>query len=398
MTREQPKEQWASLSAQSLMGVGMQWQLALHSDGQWGKMENSFLSLLAHQGTFLQRRGDKRCMLVLKVSQFGLMLIRVPVRASDRTMKVLSDPKEVVCFEVILRPSEFRVAEPVLYSPGQIEGEGCAGRIGGVFGPSFTLLGYAARKGFKNFTVPQLRRLAKTLQVDGVRSSMAEHALVELLVKFALKGEFTADLLAQALKARGSQGFEPIPVEASGLLHSGIQELLDEECDDESDLHDQWQQIKKKCEARRIALKKAQEEAAARMPAAPASASASSSSARPVVAAAPSKPRRFVPAEADGYSAAEAAQFLPPGATITKDSTRENRWRVRASFLSNLGSGCERSKSFGRGSKLTDFEAMLFCLQLVWRSYLLRHGGQCPFKWDDMRAAPQGSAAPPAAG
>ena len=88
--------------------------------------------------------------------------------------------------------------------------------------------------------------------------------------------------------------------------------------------------------------------------------------------------RRFVPFGSDGITEEDAKQYLPPGARISKDALRENRWRVRSAEL-----GGERTKSFGSKSTTSDWEALVFVVRLAWAAYTGRHGGACPFDFAD---------------
>lgn len=58
-----------------------------------------------------------------------------------------------------------------------------------------------------------------------------------------------------------------------------------------------------------------------------------------------SRQRGFVAMPCSGPPLGEAKQWLPPGATLSKDCVREKRWRIRFRAM-----GGEKSKSFGRHS------------------------------------------------
>lgn len=46
--------------------------------------------------------------------------------------------------------------------------------------------------------------------------------------------------------------------------------------------------------------------------------------------------------------------------------------------------GAERSKSYGRGDNVSDFQAMAYCITLAWKAYRDVHGGEgdCPIAFD----------------
>ena len=94
----------------------------------------------------------------------------------------------------------------------------------------------------------------------------------------------------------------------------------------------------------------------------------------------PAPARKFVKRVATGYSLVQMKQFLPPFAAASKDDKRENRWRVREPYLQG-----ERSKSYGSKSGLSDWEAMVWVLQLLWHHYTKTTGIPCPFEWETLQ-------------
>eukprot|EP00971_Amphidinium_carterae_P339143 6476776-Amphidinium_carterae.2 len=91
------------------------------------------------------------------------------------------------------------------------------------------------------------------------------------------------------------------------------------------------------------------------------------------------KKRVFHPVPATGISAAAANKLLPPGAKLSKDTSRENRWRLRCKSL-----GSERTKAYGAKSPLDDRGAMIFLIKLSWAAYTRKSGVECPHTFDEM--------------
>lgn len=100
---------------------------------------------------------------------------------------------------------------------------------------------------------------------------------------------------------------------------------------------------------------------------------------------APPKARRFVAAVVDGLSLDEGNALLPTGYVFSKDTVRENRWRLRSKAM--VG---EKSKSFGKGSRTDDWAAMCFLVQYAWRHHYRLTGEQRPFDLDCGETEDQG--------
>lgn len=84
---------------------------------------------------------------------------------------------------------------------------------------------------------------------------------------------------------------------------------------------------------------------------------------------------------ADGLSPQRAREYLPPGFALSKDTARENRWTLRSKLLGGSGS---KSKSFGKRSSTTDWQAMCLLLVCAWRLHTEATGEQCPFDFDGL--------------
>lgn len=375
LTKEKPSVRWHIQSAASLAGAGLQWACASACGGGWPRMSKAWLSLLAHPGLLLIQKGTNQTKLVLKVSAFGLVLLRTPI-APNKSVSVAAIGAKALSFEVIDDPSPYRVAEVDLVSPGEFEQATSGGMVATLKPRSATtLLKFAAKKGFRNFGSQQLKRLAMELGVIGVKQSSSEAAVLEAVVKHVLQEEATPEAMEAAAVSRQIQGHEPVGLSASQVLTDDVEKFLDEEFaeeDDGSDLLQQWADLKRQTWEKSVAVQKVREKLAGAL---------RTQVGAPKAPAVAQRRRVFVAVRTSGYTAAEAREWLPPGASLSKDDKRENRWRIRASYLSNLGLGQERSKSYGKSSGYSDYGAMKVCLEMAWRSYVLAHGGECPFEW-----------------
>lgn len=186
----------------------------------------------------------------------------------------------------------------------------------------------------------------------------------------------------RAMAARSATEGDDAILDNTALFEKELDFDLDDFFEDDEDVAEQWAELK-----RRHFERKAKQAASAPPVAASKWASESSGSAAGPSGASGGRPqRKFIAREANGYSQKAAMRFLPPGAKISKDDKRENRWRIRAAYLKDFdgGGGGERSKSYGKASPLGDFGAMIFVLKLGWRAYLAAHGGECPWQWEEL--------------
>jgi hypothetical protein len=86
-------------------------------------------------------------------------------------------------------------------------------------------------------------------------------------------------------------------------------------------------------------------------------------------------PRKFVPKVADGYTKEGAQTLVPLGYRIHKD-LEENRWRIMAP------GGGGKSKSYGTGTGLSDYDAMKTVILVVWADYTNLTGEACPWNFE----------------
>ena len=84
--------------------------------------------------------------------------------------------------------------------------------------------------------------------------------------------------------------------------------------------------------------------------------------------------RNFCPLKTNGYTKLQAKQFMPWGINIHKDP-KENRWRADTK-------GETTSKSYGKGTGLSDYAAMVIVLREAWRWHQKGGGDPCEFEFD----------------
>lgn len=204
--------------------------------------------------------------------------------------------------------------------------------------------------------------------------------LLQSLIAHVLGDEYGEGKIKAAILARSRPGASAGLVGESGLFTASLMEAVDDVVDEDQDVHMHWERMQeqKRAQQRVEALRMQQLDLLR-----PVVVNPDEDAVDTRVATPPKRPRAFIAQQADGYSQEQAREWLPPGARMTKDDRRENRWRVRAPCLSLLGgAGAERSKSYGKGERLSDYGAMVFCLQMVWRAHIQAHGGECPFDWE----------------
>ena len=183
------------------------------------------------------------------------------------------------------------------------------------------LLKFAALKGFPKHAVVQMRRLYRDLVAPGPEAGsmrgVTEARVMEPLLRHVLKDDFTEEHLKQALIQRGKVGtVGDSLVEGSKLFDSAAAEgLFDEdEADDDSDVRQQWEALRKQKEALQAAEARRFKELERMRPQAAAGSGeglgSASSGAKPG--------RQFIARAAKGYTAEQAKAFLPAGASISK--------------------------------------------------------------------------------
>lgn len=88
-----------------------------------------------------------------------------------------------------------------------------------------------------------------------------------------------------------------------------------------------------------------------------------------VAASSGKRERKFMPLKTTGYTRQEAQAFCPPQCKLAKD-LRENRWKVDAPYMAS-----SKRKSYGRGTGLSDYDALKAVLLHTWREHRAAYGG-----------------------
>ena len=355
-----PSPTWPAINAEGMTMNGLRWQLAMETSGCWEKMSKSWLSLLVQPGQLVLHRDQRLAALVLHSSPSGFLTCRAPVtKVGDKHFLSVNSAslKEGITFRVVERVGDWKVAAAEPLPPTALSASGRAGFHGPVilkFGKADHLVRAAAKIGFRNMPVFFLQGLLDELGVPTIAGSRprSEVSLVEALARHALPDCTDKDIEA-AMSARhlvlASAGQE-----ASPLLEQKFRdEVLEEEDFEVAELQREYNKAVDQLQAKRVADEHRQK--LLQCVFASRGRDASSSSSAPGVA----KPRRFVPQVPDGYSRADAQTMCPSGYQISKD-LKENRWRV-------LHSSGTKSKSYGKGTRLSDFEAMKWFLLQCWR-------------------------------
>lgn len=233
---------------------------------------------------------------------------------------------------------------------------------------------FSALQGFPKMNVQELRPLFREFAVDG-RMPTCEVSLVSALVRHFVPGAAEDDIRA-ALRRRGQVSSilsDDKPTTLAGA--DKMMTMLIDELDDEG-IKEEVCRLQNACqvEARRRAKQHEDLDkhfAAKTYSSTAVCSAASSSSAARVDRRAPIR----IPVLEQGYSVAEATQWLPPECKLHKESQWHRRWRVESSLLHGV-----RSKSVGGKTGLTDTQSLFFVLATAWHAHTDASGEPCP--WD----------------
>lgn len=373
---------WPAVGPQSLKHQGLAWALISESGGKWARISSAWLSLLMTPGTAVMHKDHKVTLLVLGVSQYGFRAWRSHVQQQGRCMTFAPDPGAASRFHWVSDPSDWRVVQCDLDVVEDGMSAGPAAIAPKLLARGSTLLKHACLQGFPRLTVPLLRRLFyKVLNVTGDPPARlaTEASLVAALSRHILDSP-TEAAIAEVMQRR-HKGDTPQDLPVDDALTVDMLAVLENDiADDDAGIRAQIEKLREVALRQAAARQQKVEEVnkAAHAMAAQAASSGSGSSGVGAPPVGP-RPRRFVPVPTSGPTAEEARVWLPEGFRVSKDSQRENRWRVRGPSL--VG---ERSKSFGRGSSLTEWEALAFLLEVAWRSHSQATGEQCPWSFEGL--------------
>lgn len=188
---------------------------------------------------------------------------------------------------------------------------------------------------------------------SGSRPS-TEVGLIAALARHILGDEASEELLKDILRLRHHVDGAPEELTTNNALLKGdMGKILAEDEDEDSDVERQLDELREQRE-RKLARQEKQVQEAVRAGRAMGIACASASPGAADPAAGP-RPRRFVPIPERGPSLEEGRRFLPAGFALSKDTRRDNRWRIRGPGFS------EKTKSFGPMSGRSEWEPCAFC-------------------------------------
>ena len=352
-------------------------KLMVRCKGDWNLMQLAYFSLLPEIGDLLRKSGSTVNHLVLSVSQFHVSTCTAKVKkiGEHHYLDTASFTEENAHHEIvhIINPKEWRVVGTEMCAPSEND---TAADLDLAFGPFVklnageSLLKSSARKGFRNISATLLKNMHKELTRDNPpqrgKWPRGEGPLAFATVKLQHPTWTTPEIKA-AVEFRKKPLDLAFLLEKSPVLEEEFKSFLDEDEEDDEDIHETLKQIKQtkkdinyKKEVRTKELAKLQaetalitvHEAGAHVP----------------------RQRNFCPLKTIGYTVAAAKRFVPFGIHIHKDP-KENRWRCN-------GLGETTSKSYGRGTGLSDYAAMVIVLREAWSWHAKGGGNPCEFEFD----------------
>lgn len=134
---------WTAMSAENLQAAALQWELALHTKGNFKNISKAFLSLLCVLGSLVVHKESKQSRVVLHSCVYGFLAVRMPIDPATLQMRLLPFPQEAFTFEVVTKPEVWSAAEIDLAEPHSTAKQG--GKLTLRFGKrSASLLRFAA--------------------------------------------------------------------------------------------------------------------------------------------------------------------------------------------------------------------------------------------------------------
>eukprot|EP00971_Amphidinium_carterae_P158148 3134841-Amphidinium_carterae.1 len=108
---------WATRSPHSLKGLGAEWQLMMHHDGDWALMQSSWQSCLGESGTLMLRSGTSYPVLVYSSSVHRIYGWVTVLEPETGTVHMKAADSEAIDFDVVLNPEEWTcwsvIVEPI---------------------------------------------------------------------------------------------------------------------------------------------------------------------------------------------------------------------------------------------------------------------------------------------
>eukprot|EP00971_Amphidinium_carterae_P349749 6491200-Amphidinium_carterae.1 len=379
---------WPTHSASSLKQSAVAWELVRTRRGKFEDMQYAWLSLLLEPGTLIIDTASRGtgARLITGVTKYGYFWIRPEVNMRDKRVAFCSQSQQLH-FDILERPEDWKVAKLRMRPPSTSDGERCGLSTGFMCDvvqdeKTYRVHQFGAISGFKHMSCLYLKRLRKWCGLHQP-CKPAEATLVSSLLEHLCPKTFGPELVKTALQSRKVKGFEVLLKSANVLnleKETVAEGFLDEAETEYTDLEaiQQWEELKRQRDQLDMDAETLQKFLADWMSvrAVPKghSESAESSGSGSAVG------RKFMPLRTEGYSAEELKTWLPVGSSMTKDC-RENRWRLRCEHLPGSG---DKSRSFGRRSGVTDYDAMRLLLLQAWAATTAATGVERPFDIEEM--------------
>eukprot|EP00971_Amphidinium_carterae_P335292 6471064-Amphidinium_carterae.4 len=392
------RKDWKSTTSTGYRDALVQWAVLKRHGRDWTKLSNAWLSVLATPGTLLcsTSSGQTGVKLVLHSCNRGFIAWRCTWKKESKTITLNPDAERAIDVDAVTDIKTFRLCSVDVLVPECVDGTMQAMQLALKMRDEGTsMLKFHAADGFKSLTASQLHELAVHLKLGAPKGRPAAHEteLVTLLVKEAFgRAKCTDEQVQVALNKRGLLPDEDlanaVKVTPEGPLDDSDNDDMEPDVDEDEEIKEAWAEKSRILEARKqkcmtgdeAFLKVWQSEVEKGLHklvgAQPLHGqSASSSSHAPSESVKPA--RKFNPLPAESLSAEEARKYLPAGWTLHKDM-KENRWRLSAK---SYGS---KSRSYGKGSKLSERAALLVQLRHAWGLEAQRTGATCPWDLDDV--------------
>lgn len=362
---------WPNVTPSGMSENGLKWQLALAAEGEFHRMQKAWHSCLAQPGWAVIRDDRRESHIVLRSGRHGMLLARAPmVKEAGAAFVIITDDtfKKGVVFDFVEDPARWKVAvlelAPVSSLPPAVAAKG---QLKLKIVASGSLLAVAAKYGLKGVSAHFLKKLLdeQRLEFTGRAKPRSELTILEALVRHFVP-KCSDDALREALKERDHDMSADLR-ENSPLFSKEFEGLLATTEDEDDDIgmaeihreyakhRDAISQKEKRDTYRQTLLQEIiskQESARSHNPS-----SGSGGGGRPAPM------RKFNPKPGSGYSRSEALKLAPPKCSLWKDE-KENRWRCKAEYMPS-----GKSKSWGGGTSLDDFNAMKYVLRAAWEAY-----------------------------
>eukprot|EP00439_Symbiodinium_sp_Y106_P025733 s712_g3.t1 len=235
---------WAHCSAQGLQIQPGAWQLLVQAwtDNSWTEVSNSYMSLLAQEGTFIRQKSSNLCFVVLKHNVYGCLLWPAErIQKHQLNLFFPSLAKGTVCgWKSILDMSAWeslptRLLPPACVASFADASETCVGVWCMQAGPAEPLHVAAAKRGFKgcpdNVLEKLLRHFGLGTMLKGPTALRGVLAKAEALIKHAIPEVAAADLASYLKHRSGLSRPRPVSLLLTGenlSLSEGVLEPTDQ--------------------------------------------------------------------------------------------------------------------------------------------------------------------------